>query len=68
MRRQNESNVVSHLLDNLFSAGYGDLSLSKYEHLYNKKSYLPSGRKKKITSETKCMIINNKLYCEEIEH
>ena len=68
MKRKNESNLVSHLLDNFFPSIYGDLSLKKYENLYSKKSYYPNKKKKQNPDEMKCMIINNKLYCEEIKH
>jgi len=68
MRRKNESNLVSHMLDNLFPFTYGDLSLRKYENLYSKKSYSRNKRKKQKPDDVKCMIINNKIYCEEIKH
>ncbi len=68
MRRKNESNLVHHLLDNLFPSIYGDLSLTKYENLYSKKSYHTNKKKKQEPDEMKCMIINNKLYCENTKH
>ncbi|MDM8534297.1 hypothetical protein QUF55_06280 [Clostridiaceae bacterium HSG29] len=68
MKRKNESNLVSHLLDNLFPSIYGDLSLRKYENLYSKKSYHTNKNKKQDSDEVKCMIINNKLYCENRTH
>ena len=67
MTRKNENNVIEHLLDNFFTATYSDLSLEDYENLYDIKEVKFAKMKTEEKDEVKCMIINNKLYCEKIE-
>jgi len=67
MARKNESNVIEHLLDNFFTATYSDISLADYENLYDINEVKFCKKRRKEKDDVKCMIINNKLYCEKIE-
>jgi len=67
MTRKNENNVIEHLLDNFFTATYSDLSLKDYENLYDIKEVKFAKMRTEEKDDVKCMIINNKLYCEKIK-
>lgn len=68
-RRKNEDPVVSHLLDNFFTASFSDLSLADYENLYDDKpsSYSKKRKKKNNNTETKCILIDEELYCGQVK-
>lgn len=67
MSRKNENKVIEHLLDNFFTSTYSDLTLDDYENLYDVKEVKFAKMRTKEKDDVKCMIINNKLYCEKIE-
>ncbi len=67
MTRKNENKIIEHLLDNFFTATYSDLSLDEYENLYDIEEVKFAKMRTEEKDDVKCMIINNKLYCEKIK-
>lgn len=67
MTRENENNVIEHLLDNFFTATISDITLEIYNKLYDINEVKFCKMKTEEKDDVKCMIINNKLYCEKIE-
>lgn len=67
MTRENENNVIEHLLDNFFTSTISDITLEIYNKLYDIDEVKFCKMKTEEKDDVKCMIIDNKLYCEEIK-
>ena len=67
MTRENENNVIEQVLDNFFTATFSDITLEIYNKLYDIDEVKFCKMKTEEKDDVKCMIIDNKLYCEEIK-
>ena len=68
MARKNENKVIEHLLDNFFpNTNYNGISIEENENLYDIDEVKFCKMKTEEKDDVKCMIINNKLYCEELK-